>query len=740
MGKLLRLAVYSMAGTVASVGAARADTASGDSDSLQEVVVTAQRREQEIMKVPISVSAISAATLQDINATSFQDYAGTVPGLSYTYIGPLGYYGTRNYALRGITGTNTVGFYIDEAPLPILDPKLIDVSRIEVLRGPQATLYGSGSEGGTIKIVTAQPDSHAFSGHVDGSVSSTSGSERANSLLDGVVNVPIIEDVLAARISLSHIENAGYINTYFDPYPTLTDNSVPPYGRDKHGIDRGSNSEVAETARVAVRFTPTEHLTISPSILYNSDSIDSNDQFSPALPGLSIQHFFLTPESERYTLLNLTAAYDFDALQILSSTTHFRRTYTGSQDTTQLFPIDGYQTPTPVRFTTTSGDDIFTEEVHAQTHLDGPLNGLLGVIYDRNAATGSQSGPVPGLSAYNPTLPAVPGDTFFLGNFPTTTVEKDIYAEIRYKILPRLELTAGGRYYKIDINSSLTSSGLFGGGDFTNARDSEHGIRPRATVSWQATDDILVFSNYGKGFRPGGTNGPLPSICTNSGQYQGGTSGAFSSDTVTSYDLGTKLETFEHRADFSLAVYRMKWTDIQQLVVLPCGVGVEANTGDATSKGVEFESHARPIPDLTLDFEATWAFTRLDTAQPAEYAEVGDPILNIPRWKAGIGAEYEVALPRKWKEFTRLDFDYQSSEVLNYGDRPVAPPLVSAGYGTLGAHVGVKEAQWRIELYGSNLSNRHPITYSYTFATAENLPIYSTIQPRTLGLKATYTF
>lgn len=739
MGRFQRLGICTIwcSITLANLAVAGSPASSDTPEALNEVVVTAQRREEQIMNVPISVTALSGENLQNMGATSFADYAGSVAGLSYTYIGPLGYRGVRNYALRGITGSNTVGFYIDEAPVPILDPKLIDVDRIEVLRGPQATLYGSNSVGGTIKLVTVQPDAKSFSGRVESDVSSTAGSDRANSLFAGVINVPLLDDVLAARISASRTSNGGFIDNYYDPYPGLADSSVPPYGRVNHGVDRGSNNEVAETARIALRYTPNQRLTVAASFMYNNDQIDSNDYYFPNLPLFSIQHFIPTPEGERFTLGNVTATYEMGPFELVNATTYFRRFYSGGQDVTQIFPIAGYETPTPILFTSTGGDRIFTEEMRVQSHSDGPLNGALGAIYTRNSITGTQSGPIPGLSAFNPTLPAVPDDNLFLGSFPQTNTEKDVYAEIRYKVIPRLELIAGGRYYNIHIKSSQVSSGLFGGGDFTGAEETEHGFRPRGTVSWQATDDLLLFANYAKGFRPGGINPPLPSICTDAGQYQGG---GLESDTVSSYDVGSKLALFNHRMDLTVSAYRMKWSDIQQHVTLPCGVGVDTNTGNATSRGLELEGRARVIAALTLDFEVTYAYTNLDTAQPGNFALAGDPILNIPRWKAGIGAQYDVSLTQRWGGFSRIDYDYQGSADLNYGNRPDVDPLVRPSYGTLGMHLGVQDDHWRLELYGSNLTNEHPVTNSYTFATPAGTPLYSTIRPRTVGANAVYKF
>jgi iron complex outermembrane receptor protein len=724
------------AANCAAVNVAIADSADGDANVLQEVIVTAQRREQQIMNVPISVTALSAESLQNMGVTSFQGYAGSVAGLSYTYIGALGYRGTRNYALRGVTGSNTVGFYIDEAPVPIIDPKIVDIERIEVLRGPQATLYGANSVGGTIKLVTIQPNANEFSGHVDSDLSFSTGADRPNSRIAGVVNLPIVEDVFAARMSVSRTENSGFIDNYYDSYPGLVNNSVPPFGLEHHGVERAWNDEFAETARLALRYTPNERLTISPSIMYNSAEIASNDYYFPSLPALSIQHFLRTPERERFVLTNLAASYAFDAVDIVSATTLFRRTYSGGQDITQLFPVAGYRTPTPVLFTTTGGDDIFTQELRAQTRLEGPINATLGAIYTKNDRTGTQSGPVPGLSAYNPTQPALSEDNLFLGSFPSSITERDLYAELRYKILPQLELMAGARYYDIDIESSETSTGLFGG-DPTSAQSSEHGVRPSATLSWQASDDLLIFTNYGKGFRPGGTNTPLPAVCVDRGEFSGG---GLESDSVTSYDLGFKAKMLDHRMELSVSAYHMKWTDIQQHVTLPCGIGVDTNTGEATSQGVELEGHALVVPRLTLDFSATYSDTNLDTAQPGNFAQVGDPILNIPQWKTSLGAQYEFDVTQRWSGFARVDYQWQDSAYLNYGNRPTRAPFERDAYGTLGLHLGIDDGKWRTELYGSNLTDEQPVTNTYTFATPAGTPLYSTIRPRTLGVNLVYSF
>ncbi|MGH9640992.1 MAG: TonB-dependent receptor [Terriglobales bacterium] len=719
----------------AQTGVASSATKS-NATSLEEVVVTAERRKEPLMDVPISVTALTGEQLQALHATDFEDYMGSVAGLSYDYVGPLGYRDQRTVALRGITGVNTIGFYIDDTPVPfVLDPKLLDIERIEVLRGPQATLYGSGSEGGTIKIVTVQPDANKFSGSVEGDASTTSGGDHVNNELAGIVNVPLINDVLAIRASWSRTKNSGFITNYYQPYPGLADNTVPQFGLQYQGVDSAWNNEYAETARIALRFTPNIRLTITPSVFYNTDSIDANAYYYSSLPNFNIQHFFPTPETARFTLSNLTAKYDFDSVSIVNSTSYFLRTYTGLEDITQLFPVGGYHLPAPLGLTSRFAYRVFTEEVHADTKFDGPLNGLVGVIYQNSNQPGSQVSLAPGLSAYSPTVPPVPGDQVFVGAFRDDILERDAYAELRYKVLRRLELTGGVRYYQFHIHDYADTTGLFGSGLADN-RSSESGARPRATISWQATDDVLLYSNFARGFRPGGTNLPLPAVCIgNSGAYTGG---GYKSDNVNSYDLGVKAALLEHSLNLMVDGYTMDWNELQQNVFLPCGTSVTANTGSATSRGVEIEGAARPTEHLSLNCEGTYAYTKLDSAQLSNNAMQGDPILTIPRWQWGIGAQYDLKVTDRWSGFGRVDYSHEGSAWLNYGARPLAQPFERNAYGTLGLHLGLQDVSWRVEIYGSNLTNAHPITNVYSFGVPQNTAEYSTIRPLTVGLNAIY--
>ena len=688
------------------------------------IVVTAQRREQRLQDVPLAVTALSGATLGKKGALTFQDYAGAVPSLSFQYVGPTGYRGERDYAIRGIYGSNTVGFYIDETPVPIVDPEILDVARIEVLRGPQATLYGSNSMGGTIKFVINQPKFNIFSGSAEGRVSTTAhggiGNQQAL-----ILNVPIIDDRLAARIAVSRRDDAGYIDNYFDGYPGFKLDFLPANQKD-HGVAKNWNRAHAQSARVTLRYEPVDGLTITPMFAYAKTDLDATPTYFGQLPGLTTVRSIRTPEIERTLLGSLNIRYEADLIELVNNFAYFRKTNKAVEDSTQL--NIGYVPAAPYAVDSTIRDKSIYNEFRVQTKFKGMINFMAGAIYSRGRHYTAQRVANPGMSAANPTLPPIPNDLIYDTAGTRTTTEMSAYAEARLDLTATLQATGGLRYYSFDTRQTGLSTGLLADGDQTNERTTQDGIRPRFTLSWIPSRHLTLFSNYGKGFRPGFPGGRRASIC-------GGFSPDVVSDTVTNYEIGAKTSFLDNRLQLAGTLYRMDWTNVQQTILLPCGFLETQNTGKARSQGVEFELSAQPFAGVNVDGSATYTDAKIIEAESGALAPVGSPILFVPKWKLSLGAGVEQAVSEQWEAFARADANYESSVLVDYG-----LGFARGGYTTLSARFGIRNDRWMVEIFGQNLTDRQPFTNLYTFAVPGGSYLTSTLQPRTIGIRASVKF
>lgn len=691
---------------------------------LEEIVVTAQRREQRLQEVPLSVTALSGAALDEKGALTFQDYAGAVPSLSFRYVGPTGNRGVRDYAIRGIYGSNTVGFYVDDTPVPIIDPELLDVSRIEVLRGPQATLYGSNSMGGTIKFITNQPQFNEFSGSAQG---------RASSIQDGginnqqsmILNVPLVDDQLAARVAVSRREDGGFIDNYFDGYPGFRLN-VTPTGPREHGVARNWNKALAQSARASLRYQPIDGLTITPTFAYTKTELDNAPTYFGQLPGLTTVSGVRIPETEKTLLGSLNVRYENEQIEIVNNFAYYRKKNTAVQDATQL--RIGYVPATPYDLDTAIHNNGIHNELRAQSDFAGPLNFTVGAIYARRTGDVDQFMDNPGLSAANPRFPRLPDDLVFRSSGTVTSTERSAYAEGRLGLTDTFEVTAGLRYYSFETRAVSRTAGLLGDGQHINLDMTENGVRPRLTLSWIPSPELTLFSNFGKGFRPGSPGARRASAC-------GGVAPDVVSDTVTNYEIGAKTVLLDNRLHLTQTLYRMDWDDVQQTILLPCGFQEVQNTGKARSQGVEFEFSARPLDVLSVDGSATYTDAKIVEAERGALAPVGSPILFVPEWKLNLGAGLEGRAFADWAAFGRVDASYESRVLIDY-----ALQFTRGGYPMYSARLGIKNDRWTVEVFGQNLSNEQPFTNFYTFAVPVGSYLNSTLQPRTIGVRASLNF
>jgi len=747
-----------------------ADAGAADDGTLQAIVVTATKRESNLQDTAISITALTGDTLQERGMSNLQDIISQTPGVSFRSNGGPG---TTELQMRGMQSGGgqmpTVGFYLDEVPVTpaaqsnngkvVIDPNLFDLNRVEVLRGPQGTLYGSGSMGGTVRLITNQPDMHKVVANVQaiGSQMSGGGFSRA---FNGAVSVPLVEDKLALRVVLSDARDAGWIDRVVsNPFPLPTN---PELGCGLFGCVRGNvaaapevirhkNSNFTHTtgARATLLFQPTDRLSITPMFMYQNARAGGPSTYDSD-PGTLVHYQPLDQEEavkDKFTLYSGTVKYHFDAVDVTSVTSKWTRDQTTYQDDAEIMQVF-FGTPA---FTLAQGglgqqpafelDKVsqFSQELRVSSNWTGPFKALLGVFYSDYDSLLSFDASLPG-------APAILGQgTISFQDQPTKIKQQAIFTEMSYKITDRLEATAGLRRYKYDSDLAVSAYGVALGNDINTAiksfeKTSNTGYNPKFNLAFKASDNDLLYVTASKGFRPGGANGPVPltgqANCVDSLAALGLTAapGSYDPDGVWSYEIGNKLEMMDHRVVLNVAAYYQKWTGIQQQIHLACGWVYTANQGEADIKGAELELTARITPAWTVSVHGAYTDAALNADVPEAGGIKGEQLQNIPKYTGGAAVEYSVPLNAKYKLVSRLSSDYTGSR------RDVFGPLSS--YNLMDFRVGVSGDTWTAHLFAKNLTNESVNLSTATPLTA-SIPLYSRYvsnQPAMFGLDVSFRY
>ena len=629
-----------------------ADTASAAA-GLEEIVVTADRHVGTVQTTPMSVTAISGDELRAQGITSASEAGSEIPGISEHNSGP----GQTEYEMRGISsagGTSpTVGFYLDDVPLTpaaqslegkvVIDPNLYDLNRVEVLRGPQGTLYGSSSMGGTIRLITNQPDTHqlAASGQVTGSATQDGG---ANYGVNAMVNLPLINDQLAVRIVGTDEFTSGWIDRIvLSPFP------LPTAGGFARGnvlaapvvaVHKAVNWERQESVRAAVLWQPTDGLTITPTVMYQKIT-QGGPNYVDVPPGVSneahYQPFDISePYSDTFTLTTFPIKYDFDSIEVASITAHYSRNSHLVQDSsevgqdflTALIGIPGvsYDTAGPLTAYETDHTGQTSEEFRLSSTGSSPLQWVAGAFYenyDAHTQIGTST-PSPAAQAFLTSI--FGGPSYFNLAFQNTLKQYAGFGEVSYQMGP-LKATAGLRYYSYQQNETLTQGGglVTGGGPptFDSIPSSAHGVNPKYNLAYEPNKDLTVYAEAAKGFRPGGVNSPAPVTCPKNGlQYD--------PDSLWSYELGEKSRLFDDRLTINSAIYYEDWTNIQQLFTEKCGVVVTTNAGTAHVYGGELEATAKLTQEITLSNGLGLTHAFIAESPPGSAFSAGERVQNVP--------------------------------------------------------------------------------------------------------------
>ncbi len=748
-GCLMGVALTCSAGVLSP---ASADTPTSNPAQLEDVIVTAQRRSESLQEVPISLTAITGDKLESLGITTFADVAAMIPNLALgTGNGSggagsgFGVSSTRSIAIRGVSGDNTTGLYLNDTPIPTsLDPRLLDVERVEVLRGPQGTLFGAGSMGGVVRFVTREPNGQ-MSGKIDAEGYDVDHGGGGYSV-HGSLNTPLIPDNVALRVSaFSAFEPGLYTRDWGGPQdPRSPSLPFPPGGVVPGQKDHvGAEQDTGFMASLAITPTAVPGLSITPLFIYQH----SNTNGYP-LADYTADNFVQTrplnvPEEVQDTWnfggLTIKQNTDFGRFIVLGS--YFYRNAFDLEDGSDANAIEWfglpYYVPAPIV------DNLYTKtwtgEARFESNLKGPVQFVVGVFSSLDERLYHQVINAPGFDAAAGGIYGT--DQEFLQNTPNADRQRAAYVDATYKITNAFQISAGIRVARLEHQGTYIASGPLNGGTSDSYSDhAETDRAPRFTAKYDIAPDQMVYASAAKGFRIGGTNAYVPPTCDAAIDQLGISNGhEFKSDSLWSYEVGTKNSLFDGRVKSRLAVYRIDWKNMQRVVILPCYWSIVSNTGAATSTGTEFELDAIPIDHLSLNLSGGYEDAKISEASQESNTVVGQALQDVPKWTGSATAQYTVPLSGERSAFLMGQYTYMGSRV-SYNNVSTGYPLPS--YSLANARLGVTQGPWEVALFARNLFDKLAATGDLLPETAQlpGRPRLFVTTPRTIGIQVRRDF
>jgi len=764
--------------------APQADTT--NNDGLQTVVVTAQRRSESIQEIPYSISAVSGTDLENRHIDGLEDITRAVPGVSF---GAGGNAGMESITMRGVSsvgGGATVGQYLDDVPIitqtsfeppaptsGAAAPKLFDLDRIEILRGPQGTLYGSNSMGGAIRYITKAPDLQQFTVSTTEDVSYTQHG-GINYDTNAVINAPIVPGVFAIRAGVDVGELSGYIDRYAQIPLTEAEATDGNYLAEPGAlINSHVNTDRNIAARVTATWMATDQLTIQPMIVAQRMNTGDIDAFYPGL-GMYVQDA-LEPQPSKDTMVapSLTVKDALGAGELTSVTSYFLRSNDHESDGT-YFNSDFIQyladtapdlsyCQCGVAFTalgspsySTEKTRVLTEEVRFSSNLpksgDLPLSYIAGLfISDRRTRT-TEYDYIPGIrQTFLDLYGLPPQDTSFADPMTNDLIGYNVgnesqkqyalYGELTYYPTDALKITAGLRGAHAETGFNFATGGYFAQGiaPLTVASGSSNAATPKLAANYDFSTNVTAYATTSEGYRIGGYIVPIDlttGLCPGSLAAFGITNPKFSyePDRLWNYELGAKTNWLDNHVTVNADVYYIDWKDVQQTFALSCGTEYTANFGDAASYGTELEIQAKPIQGWTVGLNAGTTHATLTDVVPNVGATDGQHLLNTPAWTANLNTEYDWFLGEV-QPFIRADYSLvgPSHGSYNVDDAAYNYPRYAITNGSTGFNHGNLSAS----LYVKNLFNDQTIIQRVSIELLEQAYVP---RPRTVGVQFSAKF
>ncbi len=694
---------------------------------LEEVIVTSTKRERDPQDIAVSVATVGAEQLEAMAVRDTDDLIGLVAGLSSTNQGP----GRNKIFVRGQSDgpladrtQSTVGLYIDESPLVFSDTnpdfRLVDVERVEVLRGPQGTLFGAGSLGGTFRIITNKPDTSEFSGNV-GLGGSFTNSGGPSYTADGMINVPLIEGRSAVRLAVFNDQFGGFI----DDVRLAEDNVNEAHifgGRITTQTDIGENWSATLTGNA------------------QKISLDDTQYFSPDVGLLTRSNYVAEPRRDQFYQAGFVVEGDLRWAKFVSATTHIRRRIQNQSDASIVVPELLNLSIRPSPFIARNKISTLAQEV--RVFSDGQrFDWLIGGFYlDRNENV-KTAFTVPGAGAVYASE-GFPDDIVFAEDRDDDVKQFAAFGDFSFRFTPSLELSVGMRWNRATLDvSSLTTGLLSGRIEETDLPNKENAVTPRASIRYELTPFTHVYAQAAKGFRVGGVNINTPISALFDPELDSDESlqtQTFSDDSLWNYEVGFKSRLFDDRLRIDASAFYVHWDDIQSDQILPTGFLFVTNAGNARNFGVELQVAAKLFDHLTVTAVGIWNDPTLYQANSFLNAEKGDRLPAISAFAGGLGFYYSKPLNARTTLNVSGDYRYVGASRLFF-DQDLSPEM--GEFHRVGLRAGLVFDQWSAQVSVANLFNNRGNTFAYgnsfsLSATSQFTPL----RPRTFGLELTRAF
>jgi len=721
--------------SVAFLPCAQSAPTPAEAVQLEEVIVTAQKKEERLQDVPVPVTAINAVDLVETHQLSIEDYYTRVPGLSLT----TSAYGQQSIIIRGITtgvtATNpTVGVVVDGLPFgsavgggtifPDIDPS--DMQSLEVLRGPQGTLYGASSMGGLVNFITKDPSFTGVSGRLQADVSSVKNGDGPGYGVRGSVNLPL-SDTLALRASVSARRDAGFIDNL-------------GYASDLAKPIRGVNEINAYGGHLALLWKPSDNLSVKLGATLQQTKQDGQDMIDAAFVESLQQQVVpgLGASNRKYDVYSATVNAKIGGADFTSITGYSINDRHNAADFSSAYGAvaDSFFHDPPIY----NGDEIteatrtrkFSQELRLNMPLGANVDWLVGGFYTHEDSPYLQQ-----LIAFNEMNGAVVGSAI---NFNATTVysEYAAFTDLTVRFTDRFDVQFGGRgsfseqsFLEVDTGPATQAFDNnpppydYGG----KLHSKDHAFTYLVTPRFKLTPEIMIYARAASGFRPGGPNGAVP--------FQFQVDPTYKADKTQNFEVGLKGDLLDHRLTADLSLYYIDWKNIQLHVSTPTGFAYNINASSAKSEGAELSLKGKVTDGLVLSGWVAWneAVVTQTFPNPSIRADPGDRLPFSPRISGTVAADYDFPLATSVEGFVGLSvnhvgfrFDDFTSPSDPLGRRTLPP------YARTDLRAGVRFDPWSVALFANNVTDRRGELLN------NNVPYVNIIPPRTIGVTVSRNF